>query len=63
MATCVIQADPQTRNEAKTGFLIMKYTFLGEDHIFFFLFFITVLKTSLFSIAKHISRESEKESY
>lgn len=39
MATCVIQADPQTRNEAKAGFLIMKYTFLGEDHFFVFNFY------------------------
>lgn len=39
MATCAIQADPHTGNEAKAGFLIMKYTFLGEDHSFFYLFF------------------------
>lgn len=29
---CVIQADPQTRNEATSSFLIMKYTFLGKDN-------------------------------
>lgn len=29
---CVIKADPQTRNEARSSFLIMKYTFLGENN-------------------------------
>lgn len=28
----VIQANLQTRNEATSSFLIMKYTFLGEDN-------------------------------
>lgn len=32
MATCVIHPDPQTRNEAKAGFLIMKYTFMDDEH-------------------------------
>lgn len=60
---CVIQADPQTRNEAVSSFLIMKYTFLGEDNFFIIIIFITALKAPLFSKAKHISRESKKESY
>lgn len=62
---CVIQADPQTRNEATSSFLIMKYTFLGEDNFLNIIIFIATLKASLFSKAKHLSREpkKKKESY
>lgn len=54
---CVIQADPQTRNEATSSFLIMKYTFLGEDNFLNIIILITALKVAMFSKAKCISRE------
>lgn len=36
---CVIQADLQTRNEATSTLLIMKYTFLDEDNLFIIIIF------------------------
>lgn len=62
MATCVIQADPQTRNETKAGFLIMKYTFLGEDHgVFYYFFYYGIENISVFSTQAHFKRIKKRK--
>jgi len=61
MATCVIQADPQTRNEAKAGFLIMKYSFLVDDHSFFIIFYYDIVNISVFSSQAHFKRIKKRK--
>lgn len=59
---CVIQADPQTRNEAVSSFLIMKYTFLGEENFFYYYYFYySIESTSVFKSKAHFKRIKKRK--
>jgi len=56
MATCVIHPDPQTRNEAKAGFLIMEYTFIGDEHFYYYYYYYSIESISGFNSQAHFKR-------